>query len=82
MGISPDFEYSITDKESLAYIHRKTSETDIYFVANLTGYETRLKALFRVGGKVPQLWNPVNGNIHTVDEYEVRELILASGEIS
>ncbi|ULQ51419.1 glycosyl hydrolase [Flavihumibacter fluvii] len=48
------------------FIHRKTSDADIYFVANQLFRKEKLELKFRVNGKVPVLWNPDNATIEPV----------------
>jgi hypothetical protein len=50
-GILPDFA------GPWSYTHRRTSDTDVYFVAG-TG---QADCTFRVSGKEPELWDPVTG---------------------
>lgn len=52
-GIPPDFEGPWN------YIHRRTSEADIYFLVG----EGTAPCTFRVKGKQAELWNPVSGQI-------------------
>ncbi|WP_428307747.1 glycosyl hydrolase [Lacipirellula sp.] len=62
LGVSQDFEFlSPTGDQQVDFIHRRTSEGDLYFVANrLDRWETG-KAMFRVTGRQPELWDPVSG---------------------
>ncbi len=50
-------------KESIVWTHRKTTDTDIYFVANQLNKPQNMTIKFRVSGKVPQLWNAETGTI-------------------
>lgn len=50
-GLSPDFA------GPWDYIHRRSAEADVYFVAG----EGQADCSFRVGGKEPELWDPVSG---------------------
>ncbi|MDD4191110.1 MAG: glycosyl hydrolase [Mangrovibacterium sp.] len=50
-GILPDFE------GPFEYHHRTGGHTDIYFVSG----EGKAECIFRVDGKVPEIWNPVTG---------------------
>ena len=63
-GIGPDFSYSGQDKETrLDYIHRCTDGADIYFVRNENMRTEQADCVFRVTGKVPELWLPDTGEI-------------------
>jgi hypothetical protein len=45
------------------WIHRCVGETDVYFVSNQSDDFTSITATFRVGGKIPELWQPDSGKI-------------------
>ena len=45
----------------LDYIHRRTEDVEIYFVANRSTNATSASCTFRVAGKAPELWNAVTG---------------------
>ena len=61
-GVGPDFEF-ISEQHDLPtsdidYIHRKTPDTDIYFLRNKTSKPITGVALFRVANKIPEFWHP------------------------
>lgn len=51
------------------FFHRRSGETDIYFVANQEDRANEISADFRVARKQPELWDPVSGNIHPLPEF-------------
>ncbi|MDR0756396.1 MAG: glycoside hydrolase family 2 [Tannerella sp.] len=57
LDIAPDFK---TD-DKLVYAHRTTPDREIYFVSNQSEDRILTSPEFRVAGKQPELWNPVNG---------------------
>ncbi len=60
--------------EGLNFIHRRTGNDDIYFIANPENKRIEgLKCMFRVVGKTPELWNPETGKIQTLPEYSEKE---------
>jgi hypothetical protein len=62
-GIQPDFGYESRKMDALIdYIHRKTEQTDIYYVVNRNDRPEFINATFRVEGKTPELWNPETGD--------------------
>jgi hypothetical protein len=46
-----------------AWIHRRTKDADIYFVANQADAPVHLDARFRVAGKEVQIWLPMDGEM-------------------
>ncbi|MBD0284872.1 MAG: glycoside hydrolase [Flavisolibacter sp.] len=63
LKIAPDVEYSGDLDSKLSWIHRKSGNTDIYFLVNSTDRPEDVKARFRVSGKDVELWNPATGQI-------------------
>ncbi|HEX9781763.1 MAG TPA: glycosyl hydrolase [Opitutaceae bacterium] len=72
-GVRPDFEVQSATDTSLDYIHRRTDEADIYFVANRAKNEASALCSFRVSGKVPELWDAVTGQVRDLPAYTVAE---------
>ncbi len=63
-GIQPDFLYQSSRPEALVdYIHRHTDDADIYYIVNRNERPEYIHASFRVASKVPELWDPVTGEI-------------------
>jgi hypothetical protein len=63
-GLQPDFQ-----GEGLNYIHRRTEQADIYFVANPAPEVVEAPCTFRVEGKVPELWDPETGETRVLPAY-------------
>jgi hypothetical protein len=64
LGVPPDFEYTgLSDAGELDWIHRRAGEVDIYFVTSRWDPKEKVACTFRVGGKQPELWDPVTGEI-------------------
>ncbi|MEJ6979521.1 glycosyl hydrolase [Pedobacter sp. P351] len=59
-NISKDAELSYK-ADKTAWIHRKDSDRDIYYVVNRTDTAQQLIARFRVNGKNVELWDPDEG---------------------
>jgi hypothetical protein len=59
--IARDFEYGAALNTGLSWIHRHTSDADIYFVANRSDRSFDTEARFRVSGKEAELWHPDTG---------------------
>lgn len=62
-----DFSYrTVSQCDTLNYIHRKTGNADIYFVASTNRDEAVDAVLrFRIAGKKPELWDPSTGTMKT-----------------
>ncbi len=60
-GISPG---------NVLFIHRRTADTDIYFLSNQSDTALSLTPSFRVTGRAPELWNPETGRTESLAVYE------------
>lgn len=65
MGVREDF----TATGPVRYGHRRTSDRDIYFVANRTDAPVKADCRFRVGQGAPQLWDPVTGEMRPLPKF-------------
>jgi hypothetical protein len=63
LSVPKDFDYGRSLDADVAWLHRRSGETDIYYVANLTDRAQALEARFRIGGKEAELWHPDTGEI-------------------
>ena len=74
-GLPPDFQFSVGNDASakLDFIHRRAGEAEIYFVANRTTNVVIADCVFRVEGKVPELWNAVTGEHRTFADFTERK---------
>ena len=62
LKLRPDFEYRSSGADSeLLFVHRKLPHNDIYFVDNRKDRAENLDAVFRVSGKIPELWHADTG---------------------
>ncbi|CAN5459749.1 glycosyl hydrolase [soil metagenome] len=52
---SPDF----------GFVHRKTADSDIYFIANTSNQKKTVQVTFRVGGVQAEVWDAMNGTTFT-----------------
>jgi hypothetical protein len=58
--LRPDVEFS-AGKTELGFIHRRTPEAEIYFVANTSNRRQSVKATFRVDSLQAELWDALTG---------------------
>jgi hypothetical protein len=73
-GVKPDCEFAGAAPEAnLDYIHRRTAEAEIYFVANRLNRPEQVRATFRVAGRAPELWNAVTGEHRFAAAYTAQD---------
>lgn len=61
-GVAEDFTWTGGDKDTfIDFIQRRTDDTRFYFVANRNDRAEKVELRFRVGGLVPEIWDPVTG---------------------
>ena len=64
IGLQPDVAF---DTEiPVLWIHRKMNNADIYFLTNQSGDPLTFEATFRVSGKIPELWDAIDGSIRNL----------------
>jgi hypothetical protein len=49
----------------IGFVHRSTSDAEIYFLANTGNSARSVRATFRVTGLEPEWWDPLSGEIET-----------------
>jgi len=67
VDVPADFKTSPENKNDFSFIHKRTNDKDIYFVANQLNQPVSVQCEFRINGKIPQVWNPLTGEITSVD---------------
>jgi len=69
-GIGPDFSYTSPGTPAdLDYIHRRTLNSDIYFVSNTQMAYADAECTFRVHGRKPQFWHADTGVVEPCAGY-------------
>ncbi len=72
LRITPDLLVSENGREaagSLAWTHRAGEGFDLYFIANQQATDRRLSLSLRVNGRLPELYDPVDGRVVVVEEW-------------
>jgi hypothetical protein len=71
MGVPPDFSYQARNSaQALRYIHKRISDTDVYFVANKNPQSEEALCSFRVQDRRPELWWPDTGRLEPAAVYD------------
>jgi hypothetical protein len=64
LHLAPDLSFSgISSEGDIDWIHRRTQNVEIYFLASRWDPVEKISATFRVSGMQPELWDPVTGEI-------------------
>jgi len=72
-GVLPDFVFEGPEDAELHFIHRHSSEWDLYFLSNQGEERVRGKASFRVTGKKPKLWDALTGKVRDATRFTVND---------
>jgi len=59
--------------KDIAWTHRKGDDFDIYFVSNQANEQRLVNLSFRVSGRIPELWNPLTGEVKTAGNYQIKD---------
>ncbi|WP_236621163.1 glycosyl hydrolase [Rhodopirellula sallentina] len=63
----------INQTEDIQWIHYRLDDDDVYFLCETKGQPTSLKASFRVTGRLPELWDAVDGSIRQAQTFSVND---------
>lgn len=64
---------SILPTKDVTFAHRKTVDSDIYFISNQEDRERTFNFSFRINGKVPQLYNSVTNDTIDLKSYTIKD---------
>lgn len=67
--VRPDFYGIKPGMENLLCIHKKIGNSDVYFVFNQEDKEVEREVIFRLSGKVPEIWDPEYGTLYLPASY-------------
>jgi alpha-L-rhamnosidase/Glycosyl hydrolases family 2, sugar binding domain len=59
-------------KSKILYRHRQSADQDIYWLNNRSDQENSAEVSFRISGKLPELWNPINGKTEKIS-YQIKD---------
>ncbi|MEZ5072949.1 MAG: glycosyl hydrolase [Bacteroidales bacterium] len=67
VGLEPDFSYdSMLEPHPMRFVHRVLGNDHLYWVQTTDKQGGTKKVSFRMSGKVPQVWDPVSGDVRPV----------------
>jgi hypothetical protein len=70
LELPPDFTCQTNPGNAeILYIHRIIDNADAYFISNQQATTVQTLCRFRVTGKIPEIWDPVSGNITPLSVY-------------
>jgi hypothetical protein len=73
-GIRPDVQYKSTlSSDTIDYIHRRTGESDIYFIRNKKVKPITGTCTFRVKNKQPEWWDAETGNTGLITQFSITD---------
>ncbi|MBE9586440.1 glycosyl hydrolase [Mucilaginibacter sp. JRF] len=72
-GTGADFAFTGQDAhaDEFDYIHRSTTDAEIYFVINRTNKKQAREFTFRASGRVPEIWDAVTGRAFDAKAYHI-----------
>ncbi len=74
LAMAPDLECHADGAPTrVAWIHRRLPAADVYFVSNQQPRARTIDATFRVGDRVPEIWDAVTGDIADAPIWSVRD---------
>ena len=70
-GVTQDVTFQqAASAAGMAWIHYRIAATDVYFLADQTGKGMKETAIFRCAGRVPELWDAVNGSVREAGSFK------------
>jgi len=58
--------------ENIAWNHRAAAGFDSYFISNQNDRQRTITLSLRVAGRVPELWDPLTGEVKTAGEWKIQ----------
>jgi len=70
LKVAPDFNYPEKESWLIDYIHYAKNDMDFYFIRNTADKWISTAGAFRQQGKVPEIWDPITGEIISIPVYQ------------
>jgi hypothetical protein len=71
--INPDFATNSNDPKEIMFIHKKLDDADVYYVFNQQNQKINRELIFRVTGKIPEIWNTEDGSVTRPTVYSIEK---------
>ena len=69
-GLAPDVEFRDAGPQArFDWIHRRSGDSEIYFLSNQAAVPAAAEVVFHVSGKQPELWDAVTGQIRDLPDW-------------
>lgn len=62
---------NIRENTGLLFAHRRGEEADVYFLTNVQDRPLESRLAFRVAGRQPHFWDPMDGSMRAAGEFEI-----------
>lgn len=73
-GVAQDVAFQDESSHAtMSWIHYRIDDAEVYFLSEQTGGRTPVDAIFRVDGRIPELWNPVDGSIREANRFRLND---------
>jgi hypothetical protein len=69
-GLERDIDFD--GQKEIAWAHRADENVDIYFISNQKSENRNINISFRCVGRIPEVWNPVTGEIYEANEWNMK----------
>ncbi len=73
LGVEADFSHDGGDTAPIEWIHFNIPDGDMYFVAHQTEEPLTVECSFRVSGRQPELWDPMDGSRQTANAFKQKD---------
>jgi hypothetical protein len=71
-AVQPDVVF-FPEAPNIGFVHRKTADVEIYFLANTSNLREKTRASFRISGLLAEWWDPMTGLTTPAHPAAVRE---------
>ncbi|QDU88910.1 Glycosyl hydrolases family 2, sugar binding domain [Pirellulimonas nuda] len=81
MGVQPDVSFfsaqatapALVSSSGYEWIHRRIGSADVYLISNQQEVARQVEVVFRIKGRVPELWNAQTGEVSRAPLYQTTD---------